>query len=194
MEEAFLDGRELGALGLGSVGEDVSVSRQARLHGAGRIHIGSHVRIDDFVVITTGAEGEVRIGDHVHVAAHAALFGGGGIVVEDFATLSGRVSVYSTSDDYGGTVMTNPTVPEEYTGVEHARVLVGRHAVIGAGSVLLPGVTVGEGAAVGALSLVREDLRPWTIYAGAPARRLRPRARDLLALEQALRAREGDGR
>lgn len=194
IEEAFLNDRELRALALGAVGEDVRISRQARLHGAGRIHIGDHVRIDDFVVITTGEAGEVHIGDHVHIAAHAALFGGGGIVVQDFATVSGRASIYSTSDDYGGAVMTNPTVPEEYTGVVRERVLVGRHVVIGSGTVLLPGVTIGEGAAVGALSLVTEDLQSWTIYAGVPVRRLRPRSRELLALEKALLAREDDTR
>ncbi len=124
----------------------------------------------------------------------AALFSGGGIVIQDFATLSGRVSIYSTSDDCGGAVTANPTVPEDYTGVVRERVVVGHHVVIGAGTVLLPGVTIGEGAAVAALSLVTESLQSWTTCAGAPVRRLFRRSRDLLALESALRSREDEAR
>jgi acetyltransferase-like isoleucine patch superfamily enzyme len=44
----------------------------------------------------------------------------------------------------------------------------------------LPGTIVPEGVAIGALSLVRGTLEPWSIYAGVPARRVRARSRDLL--------------
>jgi carbonic anhydrase/acetyltransferase-like protein (isoleucine patch superfamily) len=58
-------------------------------------------------------------------------------------------------------------------------------AVVGAGSVILPGCSIGEGTTVGALSLVNRKLDPWMIYAGAPARPLRERRRELLQLEAA---------
>jgi galactoside O-acetyltransferase len=86
--------------------------------------------------------------------------------------------------------MTGPTVPERYKAVESAPVRIGRHVVIGAGSVVLPGCDVGDGAAVGALSLVNRSLPAWMIYAGSPARGIRPRERDLLALEDDYRASE----
>jgi acetyltransferase-like isoleucine patch superfamily enzyme len=167
-------------------GDDVRIDRDARLFGTERISIGSHVRIDAFAVISAGADGIV-IGDYVHIAAHAFMSGAGRIEIADFAGLSGRVSIYSSSDDYSGATLTNPTVPEELTGVTSAPVTVGRHAIIGAGTVILPGVTIGTGAAVGAQSLVRRDVADFTIVGGVPARVLGERSRRLLELEQRLR-------
>ena len=61
-----------------------------------------------------------------------------------------------------------------------------RHVIIGANSVILPNLTIGEGTSVGALSLVTKDLDPWGIYAGIPVRRLKDRKRDLLEIENRL--------
>ena len=47
----------------------------------------------------------------------------------------------------------------------------------------MPGCNIGEGAIVGALSFVNKSLDPWMIYAGAPARSIRSRSRDLVGLE-----------
>jgi galactoside O-acetyltransferase len=79
--------------------------------------------------------------------------------------------------------MSNPTVPSEYTGVTHADVYLGKHVIVGSGSVILPGVTLEEGVAVGALSLVSKHCEAFGIYAGNPARRIKERRRDLLDLE-----------
>ncbi len=182
---------ELGDLGLAAFGTDVLISRKASIHAADRVYIGNHVRIDDFVVITCGPDAEVRIGNHVHIAAHAALFGCGGIILEDFVCASGRTSIYSTTDDYSGEVLTNPTVPEEFTRVTRKPVILRRHVVVGAGSVVLPGVTIGEGCATGAMTLINRDLEPWGIYTGVPACLSRPRSRHLLTLESKLQDQEG---
>jgi dTDP-4-amino-4,6-dideoxy-D-glucose acyltransferase len=167
-------------------GDDVFIDSGARLFGTERISIGSHVRIDAFAVISAGAGGIV-IGDHVHIAAHVFMSGAGRIEIRDFAGLSGRVSVYSSNDDYSGETLTGPTVPDELRAVTSAPVVVGRHAIVGAGSVILPGVTIGTGAAVGAQSLVRRDVPDFTIVGGVPARVLGERSRRLLELEQRLR-------
>jgi acetyltransferase-like isoleucine patch superfamily enzyme len=172
--------------GFAACGEDVRIDGDARLFGAERIWIGSHVRIDAFAVISAGAGGIV-IGDHVHIAAHVFMSGAARIEIGDFAGLSGRVSVYSSSDDYSGNALTGPTVPDEFTAVTSAPVTFGRHAIVGAGSVILPGVTIGTGAAIGALSLVRRDVADFTIVGGAPARVLGERSRRLLELEQRFR-------
>jgi galactoside O-acetyltransferase len=169
-------------------GDDVRIDKDARLLGTERIAIGSHVRIDAFAVISAGADGIV-IGDHVHIAAHVFMSGAARIEIGDFAGLSGRVSVYSSNDDYSGAALTGPTVPDELRNVTDAPVTVGRHAIVGAGSVILPGVTIGTGAAVGAQSLVRRDVAEFTIVGGVPARILGERTRELLELEQRLRDR-----
>ncbi|TGS72469.1 acyltransferase, partial [Mesorhizobium sp. M8A.F.Ca.ET.181.01.1.1] len=96
------------------------------------------------------------------------LAGGGGIQMEDFSGLSQGVRVYSTSDDYSGAALTNPTVPREYLNMKIAPVRLGRHVIVGSGSVILPGCVLGEGVSVGAMSLVTKNLEPWGVYFGSP--------------------------
>ena len=177
---------ELLSLGLASYGEGVRISRKASLHNPGHIMIGNHVRIDDFCVLSAGMGG-IQIGDYIHVAVFCSLIGAEKIQLDDFCNLSSRVSIYSSNDDYSGQYMTNPMVPPEFTGVSHAAVHVGKHVIIGSGSVVLPGVRLEEGAGVGALSLVTHHCETFGIYAGVPARRIGERRRDLLELEKKLR-------
>jgi dTDP-4-amino-4,6-dideoxy-D-glucose acyltransferase len=179
---SFHSAQELAELGLAACGDEVNISTKASLHNAKNIRIGNHVRIDDFCVLSAG-EGGIVIGSFIHVAVFSSLMGAGKITLQDFCNLSARTSIYSSNDDYSGVHMTNPTIPPEFTGVTHAPVTIGRHAIIGAGSVLLPGVILEEGVAVGALSLVDRNCQAFGIYAGCPARRIGNRKRDLLALE-----------
>jgi galactoside O-acetyltransferase len=180
---AALNRAELERMGFAALGNNVQLSDRAAVHGASRIALGDHVRIDDFCVLSAG-EGGIAIGRHVHVAVFCSLMGSARIELQDFSGLSSRVSVYSSSDDYTGAALTNPTVPAEFTQVQHAPVRVGRHVIIGAGSVILPGVSLREGAAVGALSLVSKDCEEFTVYSGVPARRVGPRSRALLDAER----------
>jgi dTDP-4-amino-4,6-dideoxy-D-glucose acyltransferase len=178
-----LERHEVEAIGFAAVGQQVAISRFARFHGASRIRIGNHVRIDDFCVLSAGAGG-IDIGSRVHVAVYTSLIGRGRIVLGDFANLSSRVSIYSSSDDYSGEAMTNPMVPPDLTAVRHADVILGRHVIVGCGSVILPGCELEDGVAVGALSLVSSRCEAFGIYAGTPARRIRERSRRLLDLER----------
>ena len=180
---AMLSRKAIEALGFASAGENVQISDRASFYGASRIALGSNIRIDDFCVLSAGVGG-ISVGDHVHIAVYSSLIGAGRITLSDFCNISSRVAIYSSNDDYSGATLTNPTVPSEFTGVTHADVLVGKHVIVGSGSVILPGVTLEEGVAVGALSLVHKRCEAFGIYAGNPARRIKERKRDLLELEQ----------
>lgn len=171
------------AMGFASVGQNVQVSDRASFYGASRIALGNNVRIDDFCVLSAGIGG-ILVENYIHIAVYSSLIGAGKITLSDFCNISSRVSIYSSNDDYSGATMTNPTVPGEYTGVAHADVFLGKHVIVGSGSIILPGVTLEEGAAVGALSLVNQSCKAFGIYAGNPARRIKDRKRDLLALER----------
>lgn len=182
---------ELRTFGFRSVGDNVKVAKDCSLVGLGNIDLGDHVRIDSYASIVA-VSGFVRIGRYVHIAGGAYIGGAGGVTIEDFAGLSGGVSLYSASDDYTGRAMTNPTVPAAYTAVKRAPIVLNRHVIIGSGSIVLPGCTIGEGSAVGALSMVNKSLEPWGIYSGAPCRKLAPRKQDLLEKEALLMAASGD--
>jgi acetyltransferase-like isoleucine patch superfamily enzyme len=176
---------ELRGFGFGSVGENVRIAKNATIIGLNNISIGSHVRIDSHVTIVAGA-GDLIVGSYIHIAAGVYLSANGGMTLCDFAGLSQGVKLYSASDDYSGNALTNPTVPRKFLNVKIGRIVLHKHVIIGSGSVVLPGVIIGEGSAVGALSLVTKSLQPWGVYMGCPAIRIKARSMKLLELEAQL--------
>lgn len=121
----------------------------------------------------------------MHVAVYCNVAGGEeGVVLEDFTGLAYGCHVFSQSDDYSGHSMTNPTVPDIYKNETKAQVILKRHSIIGACSIVLPGVTLEEGTAVGGMSMVTKSTEAWSIYFGIPAKRIKSRRLDLLALEK----------
>lgn len=180
---AFLSRKQISEMGFASVGENPRLSDKASYYNCENITIGDNVRIDDFCVLSAGAGG-IQIGDFIHIAVYSSLIGAGKISLHDFSNISSRVAIYSSNDDYSGASMTNPTIPAEFTNVTHADVSIGRHVIIGAGSVVLPGVKIEEGVAVGALSLVARSCEAFGVYLGVPAKRIKERKKDLLAVEE----------
>ena len=173
-------------LGLAGVGADVSIWPHARIIAPDRITIGDAVIIDDFVFLMGGAA--THIGSFVHIASFASITGGGEFSMADFAGISGGCRVFTGNEDYGGGSLTNPTVPAPYRMPVRSFVCIERHAIIGANSVILPGVAIGEGAVVGANSFVHKDCKPWTVYFGSPAKPIKRRPSErILALEADLR-------
>jgi acetyltransferase-like isoleucine patch superfamily enzyme len=177
---AYLSNYELKQLGFRSIGTNVKISDKAAIYDAGRIDIGDHSRIDDFCVIS----GKVRIGSYCHIAPMCLVAGGQpGIEMADFCGLAYGVKIFSHSDDYSGETMTNPLIPKKFKKEFFSAISVRRHTIIGAGSVIMPGVVLEEGTAIGAMSLVIQSTEAWGIYTGIPARRRRDRSRELLSLE-----------
>jgi galactoside O-acetyltransferase len=161
------------------IGTNVQIGRNVYFRYPGDVEIGDNVIIDEFSYFTTAA----RIGSHVHIAPHCSIIGGRAstFVMEDFATLAAGGRVVCGSDSYLGDGMVNTTIPPEYrASVEITTVTIGKHAAVGTGCVIHPGVTIGEGAAVGSMSLVTKDLDPWGVYIGVPARWVRERQREII--------------
>lgn len=187
-DPGYFESEALRAMGFKSVGENVRIARNCTLLGLPNIEIGSDVRIDGYSIISAGAAGaSLKIGSNVHLGGWNLLIAGAGIEIGDFCSLSHGVRIFTRSDDYSGEFMTNPTVPAEYTNVTGAPVRLGKHCIVGSGSTLLPGVVLGEGVAVGGMTMVKDSLAPWGMYVGIPARRIRERSRRLLELEAKLR-------
>jgi len=121
--------------------------RAALLRGAGyRVGRGVFIGEDLIIIDEPGDWGMVRIGDR--------------------AAISPRVTLVVSSRPNWSRIL--PYVP-----TAHAPVTIADDAWLGTGAVVLPGVTVGEGAVVGANSVVTRDVAPFTIVAGAPARFIR---------------------
>jgi len=180
---AFIDREIVCQMGFSAIGKNVRISDRASLYNIQNIALGDNVRIDDYCILSAGSGG-IQIGNHVHIAVFSSLIGAGKITLSDFCNISSRVAIYSSNDDYSGEMMTNPTLPNEYTGVTHADVFLNKHVIVGSGSIVLPGIILEEGVAIGALSMVTNDCTAFGIYAGNPARRIKERKRNVLELEK----------
>jgi galactoside O-acetyltransferase len=104
--------------------------------------------------------------------------------MSDFSGLSSRVSIYSSTDDYSGDYLTNPTIDKKFTNVISGDVYIGKHVIIGAGSIVLPNVKINDYSSVGALSLVNKNVDEFKIVAGVPAKEIKNRNKNLKKLEK----------
>jgi galactoside O-acetyltransferase len=147
----------------------------SRIVGEDNIRFGSNIIIDDFAFIYATAP--VTIGNYVHIGCFASLAGGATIEIGDFVALSHGSRILSGSDDFVEWGFGNSTVPTKYRNVKRAPIHIGRFSIVGANSVVLPGVTIGEGAMVGANSTISRDLEPWGVYV-ANGKKVRERDRD----------------
>ncbi len=173
----------------GSVGSDVRIHKSCVVIGGKRIHLGSHVRVDCFSLLSAGDQG-ITVGDHVHIAVGVCLFGSGGnITIGDFVGISARSLLYTATDDYVEGYLTGPTVPDRYRKLTTGNIVLNKHCIIGCGSVLMP-CTLGVAASVGALSFVNKNVADFDIVAGIPAVTRSSRSRKILDLERQLREEE----
>jgi acetyltransferase-like isoleucine patch superfamily enzyme len=180
-------------LELAQVGQDIIIWPQAKIISPEVIAIGDSVIIDDFVFIMGGKS--TKICSFVHIASFTSITGGGELVMEDFTALSSGVRVFTGNEDYLGGCLTNSSVPDPYRLPIRSFVHIKKHAIIGANTVILPGVVICEGAAIGANSLVTKDCEPWKIYGGSPAKAIKTRPHEkILQLEAKLRQELYDAR
>ena len=155
---------ELNSLGLKSFGKNVMISKRCSIYGADNIEIANNVRIDDFCILS----GNISIGNYVHISAYSALYGRYGIVIGDFCGISPRCTLFSASDDFSGEYMISPMVPNNLTHLQKGKIVLNNYCQIGANSIVMPSVTLGEGSVCGAFSFVNQNLSPWTINIGVP--------------------------
>lgn len=168
-------------------GKNVTIYSGAKIIGAENVSIGSNVIIDDFVFLY--AKPFIKIGNFVHIAGFTSITGGGPFIIEDYSTLSWGVRIFTGTEDVSGKSLLGAAIPEPYRKAIRSYVHIGKHCMVGANSVILPGVTVPDGVIIGAMSLVLEDteLEPWTVYAGIPVRKIREQPRErMLELEREL--------
>jgi acetyltransferase-like isoleucine patch superfamily enzyme len=147
------------------MGKGVVISPGAEIVGAKNIYL------DDFVCLGKKAqfyapEGYIKIGKRCHISAW--ILGQGGVEIGNYVAASG--AIISASDSHqGGFRMAGPMLPPDQRNVRKAKVVIEDDAFIGLYSIVLPGVTVGQGAIVGPHSLVVRNVKPWTVVMGSPA-------------------------
>jgi galactoside O-acetyltransferase len=161
---------------LAEIGADVRIFELVRITDPGQVSVGSHVVIDDFVFVQ-GGEG-VKIASYVHLASFSSVTGGGQAQIGECTGVSSGARILTGTDLTDGSGLFGPLIPSALRAVQRSRTKLGRHVLVGANAVVLPGVTVGDGAVIGAGSVVTSDVPPWTINVGVPARVIKDRPRE----------------
>lgn len=87
------------------------------------------------------------------------------LIVEDRVAISPRVTLVLYT-------VPNWSMIADYVGSKKGKIIIEKDAWIGTGAVILPDVKIGEGAVVGANSLVKRDVPPYTVVGGVPAKKI----------------------
>lgn len=126
--------------------------------------IGEHVEIHSPLIIHNARDGykNLAIGDDCYFGREVFFDLADKVTIEDNVTVSMRVSILTHLD-----VGKSPLAQKHFVAKREA-ILIKRGSYIGAGAMILHGVTVGEEAAVGAMSLVNKDVPPRTLVGGVP--------------------------
>jgi len=163
---------------------------EAKIHSRrerGAIRIGDcGVVRGELLVFPHG--GSIRIGDWVYVGPGSKIWSSseGGIVIGNRVLISHNVNIHDTDAhpidakrrfDQTGAILTTGH-PPQIEGIIARPVVIGDDAWIGFNASILKGVTIGEGAVVGACSVVTRDVPPYSIVVGNPARIVNTSARE----------------
>jgi len=178
---------------LGACGRNVTFGTNVVLRHPGKIRIGDDVAIDDGCVLDAKGSGNrgIDIGSRVFLGRHTLLAcKDGDIALEDGVNISYNCTVFSASSVRigretllaaycyvvgGGHDFDRPDLPVVQQARPSQGIVVGAGGWLGAGSIVLDGVTVGPSAIVGAHAVVTQDVPAFAIVAGAPARVVRDR-------------------
>ena len=138
------------------------------------IKIGDGSRIDSFCKLEGGLG--LTIGRYVHIASFAHIgIGGGTTIIEDFAACSSGSKIVSGSNTVDA-LSGSAVAPQTMQRIERDKITrICRYAIIFTNAVVLPGVTIGEGAVLAAGAVATKDIPAWEIWAGTPAKFMKKR-------------------
>ena len=135
-----------------------------------KVKIAETARVDSFVKIE-GGQGVV-IGPHVHVSSFCHVNIGGGAVILGFScALASGAKILGGSNQPEGQSM-SAAAPKDDQIITRETTRINSFAFVGVNAVVMPGVTVGQGAVIGAGAVVTKDVPPYEIWAGVPAKKI----------------------
>ena len=156
------------------IGRNVLIDEGVYLINPENLCVGDNSWIDKNVIIF----GRVEIGRRVHIAQNCIIQGGGFVKIGDYAGIAAGSMIYSSTDTIYGGKRIGPMVPPEHRNpLLNKPVIIGKDAFIGLRCVILPGVKIGEGAVIGAGSVVTRDIPAWKVAVGVPAKPIKDRPR-----------------
>lgn len=166
------------------MGRNVFIDVGVIIWEPGNVEIDDYSFIDVYVTILGGRKGHgfVQIGKYVEVASNSVLAGRGGIKLGDHVGIGAGTNIYSGTHLYrdpdgednkllSGSIL----APPDMQYVVEKPVIMEEFSWIGGNSIVMPGVTIGRGAVIGAGSIVNEDVPPFCVAVGSPAKVIKQR-------------------
>lgn len=146
------------------IGKKTYIGKGVLIANTSKVKIGNHVRITNHSVINGANNGGTYIGNYVAINRNCWITGGGSIKIMDYAQMGPNCNILSSNHSFkrDELIFNQGSVDKP--------VLIKEDVWLGANVVVLPGVTIGEGAVVGAGSVVTKDIEPYSIVAGVPAK------------------------
>jgi acetyltransferase-like isoleucine patch superfamily enzyme len=177
-------------------GVNLRIGKGVVIQGAENISAGDNVCIDPYCVIETGKvkvtnrkkslppddshvrEGELIIGNNIHIVSFSMIIAMGGVVISDNCTLSAGTKIYSITnlaydpDDRGKRIS---IMPYDQAPFFIAPVILEQNVWIGLHGIVMPGVRIGRDSFVVSNSLLVHSFPENSYIAGQPARKIRER-------------------
>ncbi|HJL20553.1 MAG TPA: acyltransferase [Sandaracinaceae bacterium LLY-WYZ-13_1] len=157
---------------LAACGEGCVFEAEVLVFHPDRVWIGRDVYVGHRAILKGHHAGEMRIGDGTWIGQQCFLHAAGNLTFGANVGVGPGVRILTSAHREAGR-----DVPILHAPIERSPVMVEDDADLGVGAVILPGVTVGRGAQVGAGAVVTRDVPPYAVVAGNPARVLRERPR-----------------
>lgn len=150
-------------------GSNVIIGKTVRIRYPELVELHDNTIVDDFVYISTG----LIVSKNSVIEPGCVLAGGKNnqVILESSVAIAPNCTILCASNDF------KESFGGQYSGLSHQKIyrgsiIIKQYTIIGANVTILPGVTLGEGCRVGANSLVKTNLNPWTLYAGSPVKKL----------------------
>ncbi|MCO6493524.1 MAG: acyltransferase [Phaeodactylibacter sp.] len=152
-----------------------------------RLKLGSNVKIRRNCYFHcggyewSGCNGYIEVGEGSWFCENIVLYGAGGIRVGKCSGIGAGSMIFSSRDDYSREYALLPYIIHQF-----AEVVIGDYVRVFSNVIISPGVHIGDGAVIGAGSVVTRNIPPWTIAFGVPAKIVGQRLKDMPISEKLL--------
>lgn len=152
------------------IGKDVTIENGVLVFHPEKIKIGSNVYIGHNTILHGYPKNLMEIGENVWIGQACYFHSAGGITIGKNVGIGPNVKIFTSLHD-----LENTGRPIIQNDLILRKVVIEDDSDIGVGAIILPGVTIGRGAQVGAGSVVTKDVKPFSVVAGVPAELIRLR-------------------
>jgi acetyltransferase-like isoleucine patch superfamily enzyme len=146
------------------IGKETIVGKGTEIKNYSNVRIGSHCLVQDRVYFRAGLNGIIKVGDYCAINSFAKLFGHGGVEIGDYSQIGPGSLITTTVHNY-----------KKSMEADFLKVKVGNWVWIGACSIVLAGITIGDRSVIGAGSVVNKNIPPDSVAVGNPAKIIKKR-------------------